>query len=81
MIILFYHHNNHCTTQPWSCRGEFFILLYNDKVLGVVGDFRPLFFFMNSFPAVLSILRMLRWEVVFRSLGERSARALASLNF
>jgi hypothetical protein len=73
--LFFDHHITTLPLSPRSCRGEFLILLYNDKVLGVVGDFRPLIFFMNSFTVVLSILRMLRLGVIFGSLGESASFA------
>jgi hypothetical protein len=51
----------HCTTQPPVVSGRIsYFALYN-KVLGIVGDFRFFFFFLNSFAIVLPISRMLRY--------------------
>jgi hypothetical protein len=55
----------HCTTQPPVVSGRIsYFALYN-KVLGIVGDFRFFFFFLNSF-AVLSILRKWLYSLLRR---------------
>jgi hypothetical protein len=75
--MLFYHITT-VPLSPRSCRGEFLILLYNDKVLGAVGDFRPINFFYELFYCCSFYIENVEIEESFSDIW---ARVLASLNF